>query len=427
MAKKKRSHMKIAQLSEASGLGRSTIHNYLRMDLLPPPIKVGLNLHLYDETHLERLREIRYLRQIKGLSLVQIKASLSERSFQEGFAANDKSFTETSALRGPEDSSAHKGHQIINKAIYLFSEYGYENVKVSDITESLHMGKGTFYLYFKNKQELLLECFRMLRSMIQPLEQKKQIVSQKDFYLKMRDRWVGFQNSYSSFPGILNLLRTAANSADPNIREKAKEAYDSVIQPLRDDIRAAVGQGKVRDVDPELTAYVLWGIAEVMAFRIGLDDNYSTEECADFLLELVNRLLRPTEKPNTEGSLNSSSGHDAIAVESIGGLSGAVTDRQGVVTNLTGIRIGDGDGLAARIGDAAISIRLERVASVSVKAEKSLWFAEVTAEDGTRLSVCVDGDMILTGNTPLGTFRIPVQDVANIAFSHGIGKPVPSV
>ena len=48
--------MKIAQLCEESGFKRSTIHYYLNIGLLTPPSKVGLNLSLYDKSHLDQLR-----------------------------------------------------------------------------------------------------------------------------------------------------------------------------------------------------------------------------------------------------------------------------------------------------------------------------------------------------------------------------------
>ena len=295
MEKKKRSHMKMAQLCKISGFSRQTIHSYLRKGILPPPTKMGRNLHFYDETHLEYLERIRFLRQVKRLSLEQINLSLNgSDSCQEALSTPSESFVLTSTLETQEGSNQNKGQQIIDNALLLFSERGFENVRISDITEPLNIGKGTFYLYFENKQELLLECFKKLRDIIQPLEQKQRVVSQKDFYIKMKERWFGFQSSYASFPGVLHLLRTSANSVDPNICEKAREAYDAVIKPLRDDILVAIKDGLVReDVDPDLSAHMLWGIGENMAFRKGLDDKYSNEEIADFLLDILYHLFRP--------------------------------------------------------------------------------------------------------------------------------------
>src|SRR6185503_10731385 len=68
--------MKIAELERVSGVGRSTLHHYLNLGLLPPPERLGPKLHLYGPAHIEGLRQIRRL-QRRGLSLTQMKARLS--------------------------------------------------------------------------------------------------------------------------------------------------------------------------------------------------------------------------------------------------------------------------------------------------------------------------------------------------------------
>jgi len=44
---------------------------------------------------------------------------------------------------------------IIKKAEKLFAKKGYDNTSVADIIEKVGIAKGTFYHYFKSKDELL--------------------------------------------------------------------------------------------------------------------------------------------------------------------------------------------------------------------------------------------------------------------------------
>jgi AcrR family transcriptional regulator len=44
--------------------------------------------------------------------------------------------------------------EILLKAKHLFSEKGFHSLTVSDITSSLGIARGTFYLYFKNKDDV---------------------------------------------------------------------------------------------------------------------------------------------------------------------------------------------------------------------------------------------------------------------------------
>ncbi len=64
--------MKISELSERSGLSIATVKYYLREGLLPPGARLARNQSAYSETHLERLRIVRALRQDAGLSVREI-------------------------------------------------------------------------------------------------------------------------------------------------------------------------------------------------------------------------------------------------------------------------------------------------------------------------------------------------------------------
>ncbi|MFO0571545.1 MAG: MerR family transcriptional regulator [Polyangiaceae bacterium] len=68
--------MKMAELSRLAGVPRETIHYYLREGLLPAPERTGKTQALYDESHLERLRLIRRLREEKYLPVAVIRSVL---------------------------------------------------------------------------------------------------------------------------------------------------------------------------------------------------------------------------------------------------------------------------------------------------------------------------------------------------------------
>ncbi|HEY6561938.1 MAG TPA: MerR family transcriptional regulator [Polyangiaceae bacterium] len=68
--------MRMAELAQASGVSRDTIHYYLREGLLPRPVKGGKTVAYYDEAHLERLRLIRRFREEKYLPVAVIRRLL---------------------------------------------------------------------------------------------------------------------------------------------------------------------------------------------------------------------------------------------------------------------------------------------------------------------------------------------------------------
>lgn len=58
-----------------------------------------------------------------------------------------------------EEYLENKREQILRAALEVFKEKGYANTSIMDIAKRANMGKGTLYLYFKNKEELLYSVF----------------------------------------------------------------------------------------------------------------------------------------------------------------------------------------------------------------------------------------------------------------------------
>ncbi|MEU3312456.1 MerR family transcriptional regulator [Streptomyces sp. NPDC048387] len=61
--------MRLSELSERSGVSTATIKYYLREGLLPPGRRISATTADYDESHLRRLRLVRTLLQVGGVSV----------------------------------------------------------------------------------------------------------------------------------------------------------------------------------------------------------------------------------------------------------------------------------------------------------------------------------------------------------------------
>ena len=53
------------------------------------------------------------------------------------------------------NKKADKLDVLMNSALQLFAQKGYHNTKIKDITDNASVAAGTFYLYFKNKDDLI--------------------------------------------------------------------------------------------------------------------------------------------------------------------------------------------------------------------------------------------------------------------------------
>lgn len=401
--------MKIARLSEESGFSRSSIHHYLNIGLLHAPQKAGLNLSLYDESHLARLGQIRRMKK-EGRSLSQIKELMEDRQIPVSSRSATDDNEDSPRYLGSigEESHAKKDTQkkrerILDTAIEFFSQKGYESTRISDITDALHMGKGTFYVYFKNKEELFIECIDRLTMIIVPEEAWDDIRNEKDYIRRGYRRGIAFLNAFPGFRGILNLLRIALGGDDPRLAQKARETFKILSTPMIKDIRKAMDDGIMRpDIDEEFAGYFLLVLAEGLGYWQMMDSRYTTEEAMELLSDFFSRvLLRPEKMEEIE------KGH---------AIFGEVTDQKGATTQLEEVCIGERPLLSGEMGEAAVEIELGRISRIDLRKRDAILLAEVSMIDGQQVMIEVDGNMILRGEASFGSFHIPLESVSYISF-----------
>ncbi|WP_019816485.1 MerR family transcriptional regulator [Saccharomonospora saliphila] len=69
--------MRMAELSKESGVPVATVKYYLREGLLPPGERTSRNQARYDDAHVRRLRLVRALLDVGGLSISEVKEVLA--------------------------------------------------------------------------------------------------------------------------------------------------------------------------------------------------------------------------------------------------------------------------------------------------------------------------------------------------------------
>jgi AcrR family transcriptional regulator/predicted DNA-binding transcriptional regulator AlpA len=403
--------MKIGRLSKVSGLSRSTIHHYMNVGILHKPSKTGLNLFVYDESHLERLRQIRELKEKQRLSLIEIREVLKDEALAEKapqLQAPDRAELEAGLSfieeKKERESTREKREMILDAAIALFSEKGYENTKISDITDRMKMGKGTFYIYFKNKEELFLECIDRLTTVIVPREAWDEIRNEQDPRAKGYKRTTAFLNAFPGFRGILNLLRVALGGDDPRQAQKAKETYKLLCAPMERAIQSRIDAGDIPpDCDKELLAFISLVVAEGLGYWQMINPSYTVQDLSHIPSDAIERLFSRPETEQLEADENPQCPCE-------------VRDRQGVTVELRSTRLGDRPFLPGKMGNATVEIELDRISEVGFREHNALIQADVTLKDGQAMTVEMEGRLLITGETHFGSYKAPIEGISHISF-----------
>jgi len=239
----------------------------------------------YDESHLKRLRDIQ---NIKGnirmpLPLLKEKIAALEQEGNDGRVNGLPRMKEAATTTRAKDS---KRNAIVKAATQVFSQKGYHRTKVQDITNSIGISTGTFYIYFRNKRDLFVEVVDdVIRSILG--DATKAITDEQDILKRMVARGRVFYENYSKYNEILNQLRAEMAGEDRWPQEKIKKAYHDLTRPVIRDIQKGNDAGLYRDTDPDLLAYALTGIIEIMSLRMMIDTKYTFDQIMAFIVDFA--------------------------------------------------------------------------------------------------------------------------------------------
>ncbi len=140
--------LSLSELVEATGVPASTVHHYLRAELVPPPIRLSANRFAYDQRHVTALRLVRVLRDRRGLGLDEIAEQLPALLADDGTLAQ--------LAEADPDPETDTRERIVAAGIEAFSTRTFGEVTVSDVAERAGVGKGSFYRHFTGKEDLFV-------------------------------------------------------------------------------------------------------------------------------------------------------------------------------------------------------------------------------------------------------------------------------
>ncbi len=284
-------YMRIGELEKIAGIPRTTIHYYTREGLLPPPLKTGQTMAYYDERHLERLREIERLKKETDLplSFLQEQNRAISRTKRKGGSAGNLPLRDES----PDTPRDQRRQEIARAAIDIFSKKGFHETTVAEITQGLGISTGTFYVYFQDKRELFLEVVdEVVRAIVggMAVEIKGEVNLWRRWVIRARTVFENFER----YNEILHQLRAEMTHGGwPE--GKVAEVFLKIASPLVREIKQAVDQGLIRDVDPELLAFSMMGLIEGATLRSRFDNKYTFNHLVAFIGDTLFLGLGPSK------------------------------------------------------------------------------------------------------------------------------------
>lgn len=180
--------------------------------------------------------------------------------------------------------------RLLDAAERVFGELGFYDASIVKITEAAGVAQGTFYLYFASKQEIFEELVRDLNARVRHAMQAA-AAKGGDRIEAERLGFRGYFQFTSEHPALYRVIRQA-EFVSP---ETLQYHYAKITEGYVDGLRDAMARGEIAAGDPEVIAWALMAVGEMLGMR-WLLWNGSAEmppEVLGELDELIGRMLQP--------------------------------------------------------------------------------------------------------------------------------------
>jgi len=165
-----------------------------------------------------------------------------------------------------------KRNLILEEALLMFEEFGYEELKISDLAKNIGISVGTIYSYFKSKEELYSAC--VLSEMEKAYEAHKILFSQD---ISNEEK---IKSAIKIKFDIISRKRTSLTSGmlnNPFFFESHQIMHKDMIKKIYELYIEPIDELKKVDIDSYQLVYILNSLSNSYMIRWAEDDLESFE------------------------------------------------------------------------------------------------------------------------------------------------------
>ncbi len=184
-----------------------------------------------------------------------------------------------------------KSLRILDAAIKVFARKGFYNATIADVAKIAEVAEGTIYLYFKNKDDLLISIFehsmdlfiqeaaRELEGVQDPKEKIKKFLS---LHLKLVQK----------NPELAQVLQIELRQSSKFMKEYEGSKFTDYLNVVRSILEEGQQKGIFRkDLDPRILRRAIFGAVDELALEwlLMTKKKYSLEVCGEQVGDLFIR------------------------------------------------------------------------------------------------------------------------------------------
>ena len=177
--------------------------------------------------------------------------------------------------------SVQTKEKILKAAEKEFSRRGFHGTQISHIIQTAGVARGTFYLYFKSKeevfQELLKRVVQDIKEKIKPVDPSREVIPQ----IKQNIANVGEYVLRNKDLARIVLFR----SCEPEYARITEEFFEEIVQLVKQTLEKGIEMGILKPINTELIARVIVGGSKEVLKGLITKEKVDVYEVADELIK----------------------------------------------------------------------------------------------------------------------------------------------
>jgi len=158
-----------------------------------------------------------------------------------------------------------KHQKILQAAVKVFSEKGFYNSRVSEIAKEANVADGTIYLYFKNKDDLLISLFEEEFGKIVK-DMRAELVKENDPLQKIKRFAITHLSIVSNQQHLAEVLGVEVRQSTKFMKEYINKPFIEYLNLIRSVVIEGQEKGLLRrDLTPGIMKRALFGALDEMA------------------------------------------------------------------------------------------------------------------------------------------------------------------
>jgi AcrR family transcriptional regulator len=194
----------------------------------------------------------------------------------------------TSASGRPLSAKGERTRRaLLDAAEKVFAALGYQDASIVKITEAAEVAQGTFYIYFEGKRQIFDELVadlnrRVRRAMSEGSRQGRTRAEAE------RLGFLGFFRFTARHPALYRIIRQAEFASPDAMRRH----YQAIVDGYVTGLRGAMDDGEIIAADPEVIAWALMGVGELIGMRWILWEDDGPGEVPEEVFEQMYAFIR---------------------------------------------------------------------------------------------------------------------------------------